>query len=103
MKTITRAIPESSLEAFAVAHDLTMEVVERGADMRTFVGSRYYANFVNVEVKEGNMLSSAFGNGNTPALAIAEYTRRISEKLLIVDAYKPQRREIQAPRFGSAE
>jgi hypothetical protein len=102
MKTVREFVPESTLEEFADRHGLVMRVVERSAETIAYWRGdcfRFYANFDGAEVGEGSILASASGNGNTEADAIRDYGVRISEKLLIVDAMKPTRREIRVPRI----
>ena len=78
-----------------------MKVVERKT---TQYGEKFYASFVGVEIKEGEILRGAFGNGEIPDEAIANYAREISHKHLVKDAMRTWRKEIIAPKliyFGS--
>lgn len=60
---------------------------------------RYYAKFSSSETKNGVVLAGVFGNGPTVDDAIEDYAMAISGKLLVIDAMKPTRREIQVPRL----
>lgn len=96
MKIERHLQPREGLNAFAHAHDLTMAVRERGV----FRGAlpKFYARFKHVEVmKQPGFLISISGNGETEQEATADYTRRISGTLLVVDAMLESRREIRAP------
>jgi len=93
-------LPRATLEAFAEVYELTMVIDERvPKDMgdRWTEDSRYYAEFEDCEVKQGVGLRSEYGNGRTPEDAMADYARNISGKLLVLNAFGPNRREIQAP------
>jgi len=98
MKIENHFVTEMTLEDFADEHGLVMEVHERGGHQSMSL-SRFYAHFKSVEVSEGSVLKSAYGNGPTPEKAIANYTPEISERRLVVDAMTEGRKEIQAPRF----
>lgn len=91
--------PPYSLEQFATKNDLTMLVCERNLDKwaKSRNMPRYYANFDDVEVKDGCMLCGEYGNGNTPEEAIANYAGRILGCRLVYGAYGPNRREFIAP------
>ena len=98
MKTTVKLQPRSTLEEFADKHGLEMEVRERPEYLNPdYV---FYAQFKGVEVLEGRILASAYGEGNTPEEAIAAYAQEISEKHIVIDAYKTSRREIFAPIIG---
>lgn len=87
-----------SIDAFADTHGLTMEVVER--PRRLWQGNenfRYYASFKYTEVSEPNVLVSAYGDGKTPEQAIRSYAREIAGRRIVVDAFRPTRREIEVP------
>ena len=96
MKIKQNFISRMPVEDFADTHGLVMEINERRNAAETGL-PRYYAHFEHVNVKEGCCLSSTFGNGNTPDEAIANYAKELSEKRLVVNAYKPDRKEIDAP------
>lgn len=88
------------LEEFADKHGLVMEIHERTpSDMgqRWTENDRYYAHFKDCEIKDGPMLRGEFGDGSTPQVAMNNYARSISNKLLVIDACKNSRREIWAP------
>jgi len=81
-----------TLEEFADRHGLVMEVRERVGCSRDF--PRFYASFHRAEVKEGGLLVSFAGNGDSEEEAIREYARRLDGKLLVLDATSPARRDI---------
>jgi len=97
MKINREYIPRTTIEHFADKHKLTMSVVERQRPIND--PSRYYAHFDHCEVKDGCILCSESGNGKTPEEAIANYAASIEMKLLVVNAYKKNRREITIPRL----
>ena len=98
MKIERHYTPTMSIAEFADKYHLTVAVYDRGP-LFTGTKERFYAQFNDVEVKEGSCLASAFGNGSNEPEAIQNYAECISEKLLIVNAMTAARREIQAPRL----
>jgi hypothetical protein len=85
-----------SIQKFAEIRGLVMKVVERhGRDNKDPM--RFYAEFKNCEERRGMFLVSNHGNGSTPTDAMIDYTEKISGKLIVLNAYSPERREIQAP------
>ena len=86
-----------TIEKFAVEHDLTMEVHQRGAS--SLVADKFYARFKRCEIKVGYCLKSSFGDGSSPEHAIANYAKEISGKLLVIDAMSTGRKEIQCPEL----
>jgi hypothetical protein len=99
MKISMHSIPEITIQQFADKYDLEMEVHERKVGWMD--NDRFYAFFTGAEVKSGCILGSEFGNGSTPDMAILNYANKISLKLLVIDAYKSTRREIEVPRLRS--
>jgi hypothetical protein len=97
LQIVIDRIPEQTIEAFGVAHNLVMEVKERSREVNA--PDRFYAYFKSVEVSEGAFLRSTFGNGQTPEQAITNYAPEISMKRIVVDAMKTTRREINVPRL----
>jgi hypothetical protein len=89
-------IDHMTITAFAELHDLTMTVGERD-----YPGlPRYWARFKHSETRlRGVILESTHGNGQTPAEAVDDYAHKISGKLLVVNAYQVNRREIQVPQL----
>lgn len=53
---------------------------------------RYCAHFVGAEIKEGNILVSAHGNGPTPTAALNDYTKKIIGTQLVFYAHSPDLR-----------
>ena len=98
MEIVRELIPVSTIEDFADKHGLVMEVKERGGDWRGS-GGQFYARFKNSDVLDGHFLVGTFGNGHTEDEAICAYASEISEKVLVLDSWTPQRREIICPRF----
>jgi hypothetical protein len=100
MQTTIEKAKRMKLEKFAEEHGLKMSVRERSAThycFGDFENNRWFASFDNVDVLEPSVLIGAHGNGPTPAKAIRDYAKQISEKNLCVDAFKPTRKEIYAP------
>ncbi len=87
---VHKAEPEPTFEEFATKNDLVMEVVEHSPDYIT-------ASFKNCEVKDGVCLVSQYGIGRSQADAINDYKRLIAGELLVRDAYKSSRKEMQCP------
>lgn len=54
-------------------------------------------------IKEGCMLRGAYGEGDTPEKAIADYADKIAGELLVQDAYRDTRREIRCPNYLAKE
>jgi hypothetical protein len=90
-------LKQSTIEAFADEHGLVMDVHERRFDLGH--ARRFYAAFRHAEIKDGCILRGAYGDGATEQDAIAAYAREISMKRLVIDAYRPSRREIEVPRL----
>lgn len=86
--------PELLME-FADRHKLKLEIRERGADRYKL--PRYFASFPNVEVMRDGMLSGGAGNGSTPDEAASDYALQLAGRRVAIDAYKPNRREIDVP------
>lgn len=62
-------------------------------------GCRFYARFEKSEIKEGDCLRGAFGNGDTINEALMDYCKEISNGLLVLNSYTCNRREIQVPKL----
>lgn len=82
-----------SIEEFADKYNLTMKVVRRGISNLP----KFYAHFVGVDIKNGNILSATYGDGSTEKEAIDAYAKAISQKLIVVNAMHRDRREINVP------
>ncbi len=96
-------ISAMNIEAFAEAHGLTLQVVERRLVNRDFGAKRYYAQFMNTEISRGIFLESRPGEGDTVDEAIKSYAFNISERDLVFDAGGSCRKEIKVPRLISRE
>ncbi len=59
--------------------------------------AQWYALFESAEIKEGNMLTGAFGNGATPDEALENYCREIAGKLIVFNAMTKNRMEFTMP------
>jgi hypothetical protein len=102
MKIEMYECPTTTLEDFADAHGLVMEVHERERPVGD--PSRYYAHFKDAEVREGTCcLIGLFGDGRTPEEAIDEYSRAISLRTLVLRAMTKDRAELQVPRLIPVE
>lgn len=84
------------IEEFAKANSLEMRIGERD-DGRL---PRFYASFRHAEVKKGSFLVGEYGDGDTKKEAIRNYATTISGKLLVINAYGKDRREIKVPRLN---
>lgn len=85
-----------TLEELAKRHNLVMRVIERDARFRE-KNMRFYAKFEGVEAKGNFSLTSVYGDGNTGEEAIFNYCKEISNRVLVKDAYKDTRVEIDVP------
>lgn len=81
---------------FFERHGLDITVRDRGPDTKRF---RYYATVGKAEVKRDGMLLGVSGNGNTPDEAVADYAILLSNEMIVLCAYTPERREIRAPEL----
>ena len=90
-------IKEMTIEEFADANNLIMEVHERRTDIKD--NARFYAHFKKCEVQEDGMLIGTYGNGNTQEAAIAAYALKIHLKTIVIDAYGADRQVIAVPRI----
>lgn len=99
-------VPTSTLEEFADANGLVMEVHERGASLVAMAhigpGARYYAHFKGASVLRNSCSIGVFGDGATPEQAIAAYVPEISETELVVRVGE-ERRQITVPRLRPGE
>ena len=85
--------PETLTE-FATLHGLVIEVLERS---RVLGSHRYCASLERVEIMDRSCLIGAHGNGSSPDEAMAAYARELAGRRIAIDAYKPERREIDVP------
>lgn len=90
---------DTTLDAFADNHGLIMEVRERTLDRwaRERNIPRFIASFKHAEVKGDGVLSSMYGDGDTPEVAITNYAQQIRGETLVINAYTQQRREVRCP------
>jgi hypothetical protein len=58
---------------------------------------RWTASFDRCEVKEGHMLSSEYGNADTPEAAMADYCKKIAGKRIAFNVGSVHRREFDVP------
>lgn len=87
--------PRSTIEQFAEMHGLTMEIRERSKDL--WGNGRFIASFEHCEEKGDGVLIGAYGNGNTEEEAIEDYGRRISGKMIVLNASTQVRKEMRVP------
>jgi len=89
----------STFEEFLVHKDIVVIVKERPLSYNL---PRYYAYATGVEIKEGSILISIHGNGNTQEEALQELKRELAGgKLLVKNAYKSDREEFYTPNEWS--
>ncbi len=60
-------------------------------------GTRFSAHFDNAETKDDMILSSVFGSGSTPALALKDYAGKIAGKTLVFNATTDRRQTFRVP------
>jgi hypothetical protein len=87
---------------FAHRHDLELEVRERPVVVNGRL-DRWCCSFKDVEISEPGVLVSTSGNGDTIALAIADYAERLRGKRLVKNAWTPSRQEFDAPNEWAPE
>lgn len=80
-----------TVDTFTEQHGLTLRVTQ--------YTDHYKARYEQAEVKDGGLLSGVWGMGETPEAAITDYAKKISGRLLVIDAYLGTRREIRVPRL----
>ena len=107
MKIELHELETMSIEEFADRHGLVMEVHERSPKHCTVGGwkpeVRYYAHFKDVEIREPGVLVGAFGDGATPELAIANYAKRISGQVIVINAFGKNRQDVCVPLLCKEE
>ncbi len=54
---------------------------------------RWVARFEGGEIKEGCILSSTYGRGKTPRLALRDYAKNITGKTIVFNAYSEKDRD----------
>ena len=59
--------------------------------------NRWIAHFEDCEVKEGPILSSTYGEGNTANEAIFSYVDKIRNQTIVMYAYSEKRKEFRVP------
>ena len=95
MKIERELVPRMMLAQFADQYGLIMEIHERETEYGRH--ERYFCYFKRAEVKDGSILCSTAGDGDTEDEAMADYARNVSCKLLVINAYGKDRREILTP------
>lgn len=58
----------------------------------------WQASFEHAEVKNGGMLTSAYGQGKTPNEALEHYVHLIAGETLVFGAYTDDRNEVNVPK-----
>ncbi len=104
MKITVKNQERRKFEEFMDEHGLDVEVHERehcaskGNSEASWHIERYFAvSEPSVEVKDGPILSSCFGNGETPDEAVEDLKRKMSQKLLVTNAGNFNRNEFRSP------
>ncbi len=89
------------IEILDFEKELSLELVinERNGANTQYTGKKYYCSFEDIEVKDGIMLVSAFGNGNTIDESIKAYCKRIGNKFLVQGSHTKNRIEIASPKL----
>ena len=87
-----------TLEEFADKNGLVMEVRARDEPERFHL--RFSARFSHAGVQDGTLLKSISGKGATEDLAIGNYAREISGRLIVIDSMGADRREIEVPKLA---
>ena len=76
------------LEALLNAIERNVEIKNTNDSLSKWVAS------VKAEIKNGGILESIVGWGDTPDKAVEDMLSHVSGKLLVTDAFSPTRREI---------
>lgn len=76
-----------------------LDIINCNLELRRFANQsgRWLAKIENGEIKNGNLLSGIYGNGNNPKEAIMDYVKQIKGKLLIINAINNNRKEFKVP------
>ena len=94
-----KKIKPTSIEAFAIANDLTLIIKERDSSFGDSI--KFYAYFKNAEFKSESasiLFGTYSGNGATEKVAIKDYIPKISGKVMVLNAtHGNNRREIKVP------
>lgn len=98
MKIVRYPIKTKRLDEFADEYGLILEIHERRDTQRGSL-KKYFVNFPNVEVLRGAFLESLYGQGDTEWDAVVDYTKNLSGKPIVIDAYKKTRTELYAPKL----
>lgn len=81
---------------FADVIDETLEVIRFSNQ-----NNRFMAHFKHCDVKQGSFLVGEHGNSNNnnPIDAINDYSREISNKTIVFEAYRNDRKEYAVPKL----
>lgn len=60
---------------------------------------KFYVNFPGGDIKEGKMLCSKSGDGNTIDEALKNYCKQISNQTMVFNAFSDERKEIKIPKL----
>ncbi len=88
--------PPVNLDYYLEINDLWIDILER-TPSPSAIYPRYYATIKRLEMKDGGILASPLGNGNTPQSAVNDLADNLAGKVWVVDAMMPTRREFKAP------
>lgn len=66
-------------------------------------GNRFSAHFEYCEVKDGSILRSEYGHGDTPTEAINDYKNKIVGKALVFSAMSPRCQVYRAPTMDDVQ
>lgn len=86
-----KATKQMTLTEFAEIHDLTLVVNTYDWGIAT--------RFKHAEIKEGSLLCSEFGKGQTEEASLKDYLFRISEKLMVINSMTEDRKLIDVPQL----
>ncbi len=104
MKITVKHQEKRKFEEFMDKHGLDVVVHERqyytskGNALKGYHIERYCAaTEPRCEIKDGPILSSCFGNGETPETAVEDLKQKMSQKLLVTNAGNVDRKEFRSP------
>lgn len=80
---------------FLESNGLRVEVRERS--ITGYATARFYAHLPGVEVMDRGMFRSSTESGDSPELAVRKLAKALQGERVAIDAYKPERREVDVP------
>ena len=86
--------PRMTFDEFCETHGLDLVAHERPLRHNL---PRWHVSSPGLEIMGNGILTSTFGDGDTPEEAKLAYAERLRGERLVVNAYREERREFNAP------